>query len=68
MTKGPYHILLCARNAEKGNNAVKDLESRNLQGSAEFVQLDVTDDATIERAAKHVEGKYGKLDWLVNNA
>ena len=67
MNKG-HHILLCARSSDKGHTAIKDLESRNLSGSAEFVHLDVTDDVTIERAAKQIEKKHGKLDWLVNNA
>lgn len=68
MKKGGYHVLLGARSTEKGNAAAKDLQSRQLPGSVEFMQLDVTDDDSIERAAKDVEKDHGKLDILVNNA
>ena len=30
--------------------------------------IDVTDDASIQAAAKYVEGKYGRLDCLINNS
>lgn len=33
-----------------------------------FVQLDVTDPASVQAAAKWIEREYGKLDILVNNA
>jgi NAD(P)-dependent dehydrogenase (short-subunit alcohol dehydrogenase family) len=44
------------------------LQSRNLPGTAELLQLDVTDDETIDRAAAEVGAKHGRLDILVNNA
>ena len=68
MAKGSYHVLLGSRSPEKGNAALKGLQSRNLPGSVEMIPLDVTDDETIERAAKTVERDHGKLDMLVNNA
>lgn len=63
-----YHVLLGSRSLEKGTAALQDLQSRNLPGTVELVPLDVTDDETIERAAKTVERDHGKLDILVNNA
>ena len=57
-----------SRSAEKGNAAVKELQSRNLPGSVEVIPLDVTNDDTIEHAASSVQRKHGKLDMLVNNA
>ena len=57
-----------SRSAEKGNAAVKELQSRNLPGSVEAIPLDVTNDDTIEHAASSVQRKHGKLDMLVNNA
>ena len=68
MAKGSYHVLLGARTAEKGEAALKDLQSRGLPGSAELLLIDVTDDNTIERAASKVQQEHGKLDILVNNA
>ena len=37
-------------------------------GGIEPLQLDVTDPASVAAAAGHVNGRYGKLDVLVNNA
>jgi NAD(P)-dependent dehydrogenase (short-subunit alcohol dehydrogenase family) len=68
MAKGSYHVLMGSRSPEKGNAALKELQSRNLAGSVEMIQLDVTDDDTIERAAATVQRNHGKLDMLVNNA
>ena len=68
MAKGPYHVLLGSRSTEKGDAAVKDLQARSLPGSVEMLQLDVTNDDTIEKAASTVERDHGKLDILVNNA
>lgn len=68
MAKGSYHVLMGSRSVAKGNEALEQLQSRNLKGSVEMIQLDVTDDGTIERAATTVQTNYGKLDILVNNA
>jgi len=68
MAKGSYHVLMGSRSPEKGNAALKELQSRNLAGSVEMIQLDVTDDDTIERAVATVQHNHGKLDMLVNNA
>ena len=50
-----------ARDAERGGAAAATLGGR-------FVQLDVTDDASVERALRDVEEREGRLDVLVNNA
>ncbi|KAI7552004.1 hypothetical protein KC331_g2177 [Hortaea werneckii] len=62
------HVILGSRSLEKGSAAVKDLQSRNLPGSIELLQLDITDPRSIEAAAKTVESKHGRLDSLINNA
>ena len=55
--------------------AIRDVDSRNtdaatsLRGSGvRVVELDVTDDASVERAAKVVLNEVGRVDVLVNNA
>lgn len=67
LAKG-HHVLMGSRSADKGNAALKDLQSRKLPGTAEMLQLDMTDDDTINRVASTVEERHGKLDILVNNA
>jgi len=62
------HVLLGSRSAEKGEAAVKDLQSRKQPGTVELLQVDVASDESITAAAKRVESKHGRLDALVNNA
>jgi NAD(P)-dependent dehydrogenase (short-subunit alcohol dehydrogenase family) len=54
------HVLLGSRSAEKGEAAVKDLQSRKQPGTVELVQLDVTSDDSVSAAAKTVESNYGR--------
>ncbi|GHG88333.1 SDR family NAD(P)-dependent oxidoreductase [Streptomyces lanatus] len=55
-----HTVYVGARDAERGRRAADELGAR-------FVQLDVTDDASVQAAAKTVEAD-GGLDVLVNNA
>ncbi len=68
LEKGTYHVLLGSRSEEKGTAALKDLQSQNLPGSTELLQIDATSDESIQAAAKTVEKTHEKLDILVNNA
>ncbi len=68
MAKGTYHVLMGCRSPDRGNAAVRELQARNLPGSAEMLLLDVTKDDAIELAATTVQRDHGKLDILVNNA
>lgn len=54
------HILLGSRSIEKGEAAVKDLQSLNLPGAVELLQIDVADEDSINAAAKRVESKHGR--------
>jgi NAD(P)-dependent dehydrogenase (short-subunit alcohol dehydrogenase family) len=62
------HIILGARNEQKGLDALKKLQDLNLQGSLSFLKVDITSDDSIFAAAKQIEADFGKLDVLVNNA
>jgi NAD(P)-dependent dehydrogenase (short-subunit alcohol dehydrogenase family) len=55
-----HDVWLAARDPEKGRTAAEELGAR-------FVELDVTDDASVSAAAERVAAE-GGLDVLVNNA
>lgn len=64
LAREDYHVLLTARDLSKAEAAVRDLRQDNIQA----LQLDVTEDASVKRAADAVAARYGQLDALVNNA
>ena len=59
-------VLMGARDRERGEAAVADLRAQGLP--VEFVQIDVTSQPSVDRAAAEVESRHGRLDILVNNA
>jgi NAD(P)-dependent dehydrogenase (short-subunit alcohol dehydrogenase family) len=59
-------VVLAARAAEMGARAAAGLEERGL--AVEFCRLDVTEEASIEQAARYLDDRHGRLDILVNNA
>lgn len=61
-----FHVLVGARDAHKGEAAVAQLKESG--ASAEYLEIDVSDATSIERAGKVVAEKFGVLDVLVNNA
>jgi len=61
-----YYIYLGARQPAYGQQAVEKLQSEGIQ--AEYVQIDVTDVATIHSAAEQIRQRSGSLDVLINNA
>jgi NAD(P)-dependent dehydrogenase (short-subunit alcohol dehydrogenase family) len=54
-------VYMGARDADRGRAAASTLGGR-------FVQLDVTDDASVESALRSIDNSEGRLDVLVNNA
>ncbi|MTD53098.1 SDR family NAD(P)-dependent oxidoreductase [Amycolatopsis pithecellobii] len=54
-------VYIGARDAERGEKAAAELGAR-------FVQLDVTDDASVSSALATIDSAEGRLDVLVNNA
>ncbi|MCA2211305.1 SDR family NAD(P)-dependent oxidoreductase [Jidongwangia harbinensis] len=56
-----HTVYLGARDAGRGEKAAADLGAR-------FVQLDVTDDASVRDALAAIDAAEGRLDVLVNNA
>src|SRR5215217_1455867 len=58
-----HTVFLGARDPERGEAAARRLGER-----AHFVQLDVTDDASVNAAAEWMRQQPGGLDVLINNA
>ena len=56
-----FRVLVGSRSEERGRAAAEELGAR-------AVALDVTDQASVDGAAKFVADEYGRLDVLVNNA
>lgn len=60
-------VLLGARDAERGTQAVRALEQSGLK-DVHFIEIDVTRQETVTAAAQTIDARYGRLDILVNNA
>jgi NAD(P)-dependent dehydrogenase (short-subunit alcohol dehydrogenase family) len=61
-----FHVFVGARKVPEGKRAADEIAKSG--GSTEFVEIDVSDRASIQKAAKAVASKVGQLDVLVNNA
>jgi NAD(P)-dependent dehydrogenase (short-subunit alcohol dehydrogenase family) len=59
-------VLVGARDAARGQAAVDTLKAEG--ADARFVELNVTDPGTVQRAAQWIEKEFGRLDILINNA
>ncbi|TQK07620.1 SDR family oxidoreductase [Herbaspirillum sp. SJZ107] len=59
-------IIVGARDGTRGEAAAATLRGEGVD--ARFIQLDVTDQASIEQAAAAIGATHGRLDILVNNA
>ncbi|KAH8692824.1 putative short chain dehydrogenase/reductase [Talaromyces proteolyticus] len=69
LSSNAYHVIIGSRDANRGTKAVSELQSlADIKGTLDTVQIDVTDDNSVDRAAEHIQSKYGRLDILVNNA
>jgi NAD(P)-dependent dehydrogenase (short-subunit alcohol dehydrogenase family) len=59
-------VAVGARNSARGASAVQRLSASG--GDAYLLEIDTTDDESVDRAAKSLEEQFGRLDILVNNA
>jgi NAD(P)-dependent dehydrogenase (short-subunit alcohol dehydrogenase family) len=59
-------VLLGVRDEKRGHEAAETLQAEHID--AHVVQLDVTNQNTIDTAATYIDSEFGKLDILVNNA
>jgi NAD(P)-dependent dehydrogenase (short-subunit alcohol dehydrogenase family) len=61
-----FAVLLGARDDQRGRTAAQLLQTEGLD--ATYLLLDVTDQASIDAAARVIDERYGALDVLINNA
>ena len=54
--------ILCARDIEKGQQAVHQLRDSGVTAVIEVMELDVTNDDHIATAVKRIDAQYGRLD------
>jgi 2-deoxy-D-gluconate 3-dehydrogenase len=66
MAEAGATVVIAGRNKTKADKALGAL--RAFGGTAEFVTLDVTDEASCRRAIDETAARFGRLDILVNNA
>jgi NAD(P)-dependent dehydrogenase (short-subunit alcohol dehydrogenase family) len=66
LTKRSAQVVLTARKAEAGEQAVKKLAAQNL--SAQFHPLNVTEPESVAALREFLERTFGRLDLLINNA
>src|SRR6202161_1817865 len=63
LAKHGLTVLVGSRDLAKGETAAQGID-----GDAHAIQLDVTDQASIDAAADRVREEFGRLDVLINNA
>ncbi|RBR11273.1 uncharacterized protein FIESC28_09157 [Fusarium coffeatum] len=64
-----YHVVIGSRNEAKGQEAAENLQSLDsIRGTVSSIQLDVTNDTSVDNAARTLASEWGRLDILVNNA
>ena len=63
-----FTTVVASRNTELGNAAVSQLKAAQPDAAVDFVQLDITDAASVAACAEALKVKYGRVDILVNNA
>ena len=66
----PYHVLMGSRSMDKARVAIDSLreECPQSKSAVEAVQVDVTDDGSIEQAFEQVKASRDRVDTLINNA
>jgi NAD(P)-dependent dehydrogenase (short-subunit alcohol dehydrogenase family) len=62
-----YYVYLGSRNLEAGQQSVNDLKAEGLE-NAEAIQIDVTDEVSVQAAQATIASKTEVLDVLINNA
>ena len=59
-------IVIGARDRNKSEEAIKDIQCRNRNADIDFIPLDLSDRSSIEHFAQAIS--FEKIDYLINNA
>jgi NAD(P)-dependent dehydrogenase (short-subunit alcohol dehydrogenase family) len=68
MASENFHIIMTGRSLAKAESAISDIKADNPKARLSTMQLDVTDESSIQHAAGLVQDQFGRLDVLINNA
>ncbi|KAK6088983.1 short chain dehydrogenase [Seiridium cupressi] len=63
-----YHVIIGSLQAEDGVDAAAKLTEEERSRSLSSVQIDVASDESISDAVSAIQGEFGRLDVLINNA
>ena len=62
------HVIIADIDAAKGTQAQKWIDAENPSGSADFFQIDITDEKQIDQLYAYIMDRYTRLDVLIHNA
>jgi NADP-dependent 3-hydroxy acid dehydrogenase YdfG len=65
LARAGAHVVISGRTAATNASALKQVQA---EGSAEVLQLEVSDAKAVTKAAKDILGRHGRIDILVNSA
>ena len=68
LSKKEAHIIMTARNLQKGNEALEAIKKENPNAKLDLMLLDLADFESIRNFSNEFHSKYSKLDVLINNA
>ncbi|KAF2453906.1 hypothetical protein BDY21DRAFT_387821 [Lineolata rhizophorae] len=62
------HVIMGCRNTTKGAKALEEIQARKPAGTLSMLEVDISNDDSINAAAQKMAADFGVLDVLVNNA
>ncbi|TKA82134.1 hypothetical protein B0A49_00191 [Cryomyces minteri] len=68
LAKNGAKVYLAARNEEKANTAIEKIRGGDIEGSVEYLPIDLMDLSSVTKASQAFANKETRLDILMNNA
>lgn len=62
------HVVVVGRDEETGTRRAEEMDDLSETGTAVFEQCDVTSKSQLQRLVEAVDGRFGRVDVLVNSA